>query len=171
MTMTNTGATPVKGTRGRAMKFTPQAIEQIKEFIAQGKSRDEVANLLGVTVGSLQVTCSRLGISLRRNVSRSGLARHTLDARRRSMPTPGADMVARAHEQRTEEASWPKFAITLRHRGKEVTTEVPLTSQAIKALALHAMWLDLGAAELLGRVLDAVVRKDMVQEILKDEAA
>jgi hypothetical protein len=152
------------------MKFTPQAIEQIKEFIAQGKSRDEVAILLGVTVGSLQVTCSRLGISLRRNVSRSGLARHTLDARRRSMPTPGADMIARLHEHRTEEASWPKFAITLRHRGKEVTTEVPLSSQAIKALALHAMWLDLGAAELLGQVLDAVVRKDMIQEILQAEA-
>jgi hypothetical protein len=131
------------------MKFTPQAIEQIKELIAEGKSREEVANLLGVTVGSLQVTCSRLGISLRRNISRSGLAR--------------------AHEERPE-ASWPKFAITLRHRGKEVTTEVPLTSQAIKALAVHAMWLDLGTAELLGQVLDAMVRKDMIQEILRDEA-
>ena len=85
------------------------------------------------------------------------------------MPTPGADMIARAHEERTE-ASWPKFAITLRHRGKEVTTEVPLTSQAIKALAVHAMWLDLGTAELLGQVLDAMVRKDMIQEILRDEA-
>jgi hypothetical protein len=81
------------------------------------------------------------------------------------MPTPGADMIARAHEE-----SWPKFAITLRHRGKEVTTEVPLTSQAIKALAVHAMWLDLGTAELLGQVLDAMVRKDMIQEILRDEA-
>src|SRR5262245_43429496 len=150
------------------MKFTPQAIEQIKELIAHGKSRDEVANLLGVTVGSLQVTCSRLGISLRRNISRSGLARPAVGARRRAMPTPVADMIARAHEQRTEEVSWPKFAITLRHRGKEVTTEVPLTSQAIKALALHVMWLDLGTAELLGQILDAVVRKDMIQDILRD---
>jgi hypothetical protein len=155
--------------RGRAIKFTPQAIEQIKELIAQGKSRDEVANLLGVTVGSLQVTCSRLGISLRRIISRSGMARHTVDARRRSI-TLGADMVARAHEQRSEEGSWPKFAITLRHRGKEVTTEVPLSSHAIKTLVLNAMWLDLGTAELLGQVLDAVVRKDMIQEILRDEA-
>src|SRR5262245_19202149 len=136
MTMTNI-TKPIKGTRRRAMKFTPQAIEQIKEFIAHGKSRDEVANLLGVTVGSLQVTCSRLGISLRRNISRSGSARHTVGAT--GMPTRGADVIARAHEQRTEEPSWPKFAITLRHRGKEVTTEVPLSSQAIKALALHVM--------------------------------
>jgi hypothetical protein len=116
----------------------------------------------------LQVTCSRLGISLRRNISRSGSARHAVDAWRRTLPTPGADVIARAHEQRTEEDSWPKFAITLRHRGKEVTTEVPLSSQAIKALALNAMWLDLGTGELLGQVLNAVVRKDMIQDILRD---
>ena len=61
--MTMNISTPVEGTRGRRMTW--QAIEQIKELIAQGKSRDEVANLLGVTVGSLQVTCSRLDISLR----------------------------------------------------------------------------------------------------------
>jgi hypothetical protein len=54
MSMANTGATPIRGTKGRAMKFTPKAIEQIKELIAEGKSREEVANLLGVTVG-----CSR----------------------------------------------------------------------------------------------------------------
>src|SRR5262249_23472377 len=106
MTITNI-STPIKGTRGRAMKFTPQAIEQIKELIANGKSRDEVANLLGGTVGSLQVTCSRRGISLRRNFSRGGSARHTVDATGRSMPTRGADVIARTHEQRTEEASWP----------------------------------------------------------------
>ena len=29
-------------------------------------SREEIAEIIGVTVGSLQVTCSRLGLSLRR---------------------------------------------------------------------------------------------------------
>ena len=48
--------------KGRRVKFTPQAIENIKEFVAQGISRDEIANRLGVIVGTLQVTCSRLGI-------------------------------------------------------------------------------------------------------------
>src|SRR4029077_14055227 len=78
--------------RGRRVKFTAQVIENIKKFVAQGMSRDEIANRLGVTVGSLQVTCSRLGISLRRisfiqrltahgrcqekHCSYSGLARH-----------------------------------------------------------------------------------------------
>ena len=56
MTMTN--ASP--SVRGRRVKFTPQAVEKIKDFVAEGISRDEIANRLGVTVGSLQVTCSRL---------------------------------------------------------------------------------------------------------------
>src|SRR5215470_10019071 len=51
---------------GRASKFTPQAIQKIKEMVAQGLSREEIAQRLNVTVGSLQVTCSKLGVSLRR---------------------------------------------------------------------------------------------------------
>ena len=56
MTMTNASS----AVRGRRVKFTPQAMEKIKEFVAEGISRDEIANRLGVAVGSLQVTCSRL---------------------------------------------------------------------------------------------------------------
>jgi hypothetical protein len=74
MTMTN--ASP--SVRGRRVKFTPQAIEKIKEFVAEGVSRDEIANRVGVTVGSLQVTCSRLGISLRRIILSNG-SHHTAD--------------------------------------------------------------------------------------------
>ena len=51
--------------RGRQVKFTPERIEQIKNLVERGKRREEIAELIGVTVGSLQVTCSRLGISLR----------------------------------------------------------------------------------------------------------
>src|SRR5258708_23529143 len=52
--------------RGRQTKFTPERIQQIRNLLEQGKSREEIAELIGVTLGSLQVTCSRLGISLRR---------------------------------------------------------------------------------------------------------
>jgi hypothetical protein len=48
--MTLTNASP--SARGRQTKFTPQAIEKIKELVAQGVSREEIASLLGVTVGS-----------------------------------------------------------------------------------------------------------------------
>jgi hypothetical protein len=51
---------------GRPTTFTPERIQQIKNLVERGKSRHEIAELLDVPVGSLQVTCSRLGISLRR---------------------------------------------------------------------------------------------------------
>ena len=44
------------------MTITLQVMEKIKELVAEGLSRDEIANRFGVTVGSLQVTCSRLVI-------------------------------------------------------------------------------------------------------------
>src|SRR6266568_4058981 len=52
-------------TYGGRIKVTPERIQQIKNLVERGKSREEIAELIGVTVGSLQVTCSRFGISLR----------------------------------------------------------------------------------------------------------
>ena len=58
--------------RGRQIRFTPERIQQIKNLVERGKRREEIAELIGVTVGSLQVTCSRLGISLRRPTLNNG---------------------------------------------------------------------------------------------------
>jgi len=55
-------------TRVRQSKFTPERIQQIINLVERGKSRDEIADLVGVTTATLQVTCSRLGISLRRRL-------------------------------------------------------------------------------------------------------
>src|SRR6476620_6164358 len=55
--------TPNRGRR--TTKFTPANIQKIKDWVAQGTRREDIAKSLDVTVGSLQVTCSRLGISLR----------------------------------------------------------------------------------------------------------
>src|SRR6476661_1607033 len=51
--------------QGRPKKFTPANLQKIKDWVAEGISREEIAKSLDVTIGSLQVTCSRLGISLR----------------------------------------------------------------------------------------------------------
>jgi DNA-binding NarL/FixJ family response regulator len=48
----------------RPVKLTPQVLENIKELLAQGIKRDEIAKRVGVTVRSVQVTCSRLGITV-----------------------------------------------------------------------------------------------------------
>ena len=128
---TTTASPPARGRR--AVKFTPQAIEKIKKFVAEGISRDEIANRLGVTVGSLQVTCSRLGISLRQTNG----SRHTSDVTGR-IPAPGSVCIAHTREQK--EVSQPaartapsaKLAITIRHRGIEQTSDIPLPSPAIE---------------------------------------
>jgi hypothetical protein len=52
--------------RGRPIKFTPERLQQIRNLVERGKSQEEIAEILEMTVASLQVTCSRLGISLRR---------------------------------------------------------------------------------------------------------
>ena len=166
VTMTMTNSPSASG--GRRVKFTPQAIEKIKEFVAAGISRDEIANLLGVTVGSLQVTCSRLGISLRRIISADGSGRHTADVRLGS--------VGIAHVRKQKEVSQPeayaapvaKFAITMRYRGKEQTTDIPLSSATIEVLALEATWRDLAIAELIGQSLVAAINKDMIHKMLGD---
>ena len=60
-------------TRGKSTKFTPERLQQIINLVERGKSRDEIADILGVTVGSLQVTCSKMGISLRRPTIDTGV--------------------------------------------------------------------------------------------------
>jgi hypothetical protein len=155
MTMTNASST----VRGRRVKFTPQAIEKIKEFVAEGISRDEIANRLGVTVGSLQVTCSRLGISLRRT---NGVARRGLDVRERIIPTLGSVGIAQA----ASAVPVAKLEIMMRCHGKEKATDIPLPSPAIGTLALEATWRDLAIAELIGQTLVAAINKDMIHEIL-----
>jgi hypothetical protein len=142
MTMTN-----ATSARGRSVKFTREAIEKIKDWVVQGVSRDEIANRLDVTVGSLQVTCSRLGISLRRR-THNHAASPTLDA---------------------DTAPLGKFAIVIRHRGKEVASDVTLTSRAIEALAFEAISRDLAIAEIMRQVLVAALKKDMIKEILRDK--
>jgi hypothetical protein len=169
--VTITNASPP--VRGRRIKFTPQVIEKIKELVREGISRDEIAKRVGVTVGSLQVTCSRLGISLRRIILPNGLGRHTADVRGTTIPSPYSVGIAHAREQR--EVSQPaaraapsaKFAITMRHRGKEQTTDVPLPSPAIEVLALETMLRDLNIAGFIGQILVAAINKGMIHKILR----
>ena len=153
MTMTN--ASPPS--RGRRVKFTPQAIEKIKEFVAEGISRDEIANRLDVTVASLQVTCSRLGISLRRIISPNGSRLHTADVR------SGSVGIAYVREQKLG-----KLEIVMRCHGIEHTADIPLSSATIEVLALEATWRDLAIAELIGQSLVAAINKDMIHKMLGD---
>ena len=62
-----------------------------------------------------------------------------------------------------------KFAIMMRHKGKEKAADLPLPSPAIEVLALEAMSRDLSITALIGQVLVAAIDKDMIRKILPDE--
>jgi hypothetical protein len=167
---------PLGPRRGKPVKFTPEAIEKIKVLVAQGVGRQEIANLLGVTVGSLQVTCSRFGVSLRRNILHSGATPHLRDPNGRAIPPQGSVGVAYARE--TEEVfqkivgtgtASTKISIIIRYQGKEVSGDLPLTSGAISELALIATLRDLSVAELVGQALAGAIKKDMIKKILRGD--
>jgi len=82
-------------------------------------------------------------------------------------------LVGIAHVRDQKEVSQPvarrfaNFAIMMRHKGKEKTTDIPLSSPAIGVLALEAMSRDLDIAEFIGQVLVAATNKDVIQKILR----
>ena len=144
----------------RASKFTSQAIEKIKEMVAQGVNREEIAQLLDVTVGSLQVTCSRLGISLRRPRMRYSL----YERLKLHLPDAGSK-VELAEKARPK----GKVAITMQQGDVLRTIDVPLSNKAIGELALLASLREVGLVELIAQVLSGAIDKGLVGKILDDD--
>ena len=185
-------ATPAP-TRGRQIKFTPERLQQIKNLVERGKSREEIAELIGVTVGSLQVTCSRLGISLRRPLFNKtiGLLRRD-DARFSRVSAPGSSagallqLTKEAFERnsrpalvrqpqappcqecgnRANEAGAASFAIRMQYRGEERTTELPLTQDMIGRLAFEAAFRNVQIGELIGELIVGLLKEDLLQTTL-----
>src|SRR5262252_2352011 len=179
-------------TRGRQIKFTPERLEQIRNLVERGKSREEIAELIGVTVGSLQVTCSRLGISLRRVVFDNGMAllrrdrphngtsTHTA-SRRGGVPLPPISgqpqqnsqsgpveqpQATKPHEERarTDETG---LALRMKYRGDERTSELPLTQDMVRQLAFEAQFWNMSIGEFVGELLIAIMKRDLFQHVLE----
>ena len=180
-------------TRGRRIKFTPERLQQIRNLVERGKSREEIAELIGVTVGSLQVTCSRLGLSLRRVVFNNGMGllrrggrpsdngTSTYTASRRGgvllPPISGQPQqnsqsgpveqpqATTPHEERarTDETG---LALRMKYRGDERTSELPLTQDMVRQLALEAQFRDMSMGRLVGELITAMVREDLFQRLL-----
>jgi len=180
-------------TRGRRIKFTPERLQQIRNLVERGKSREEIAELIGVTVGSLQVTCSRLGISLRRVVFNNGMGllrrggrpsdngTSTYTASRRGgvllPPISGQPQqnsqsgpveqpqATTPHEERarTDETG---LALRMKYRGDERTSELPHTQDMVRQLALEAQFRDMSMGRFVGELITAMVREDLFQRLL-----
>src|ERR1700737_2498533 len=68
--------------RGRPIKFTPERMQQISNLVERGKSPDQIAEIIGITTDTLQVACSKLGISLRRHTFDIGAGLRSCSYRR-----------------------------------------------------------------------------------------
>jgi hypothetical protein len=144
----------------RTIKFTPENIQKIKDWVAEGISREEIAKLVGVTLGSLQVTCSRLGISLRRRHMSNGSRLGTPRTVRRPYLPSRSPIAGQRHAG--------AFQITLEHNGTRRTAELPLTSSAMGRLKLEAEMRKLSMGQLLAEVATMAIRKGMIKEILRE---
>ena len=144
----------------RATKFCPANVQKIKDWVAEGISREEIAKSLGATVGSLQVTCSRLGISLRRR----DLLGSRGPGRPRLVSSPSAPSIVGQMQ-----AGRPRLYITLECNGKRQTSDLPLTT-AIGQLKLEAEMRNLSMGQLLAEVATMAIKKGMIEEILHEPA-
>jgi hypothetical protein len=134
----------------RHSKFTPERIQQIEDLVARGETCEQIAAVIGVTVGTLKVTCSRLGISLRR-------------PKVKLLPPKTATSVARSVGAAGEIAT---LAVNMKYKGREHSTALPLSPEMISQLALEASFRDQEIGELAKDILVSVFKKGLIPDLL-----
>jgi hypothetical protein len=139
-------------------KFTHENIARIKDWLAQGVGRDEIARRLGVTVGSLQVTCSRLGISLRT----SPLAK----ANGPIKPLAGIQR-SLEHIRQSDHAARAKFTVLIQTQNGQAAFDLPLSQDLIEQLTLEASVRGQTTADLIGRIARQVMAQKLLEETLR----
>ena len=190
MMQTEEFATQLTNSRGRQIKFTPERLQQIRNLVERGRSREEIAELIGATVGSLQVTCSRLGISLRlskemgllrRGGPHNGTSTYTASRRGGVPPMNGQPQqnsqsgpveqpqATPPHEERarTDEMGLANLALRMKYRGHERTKELPLTQDMIGQLAFEAQFRNMSIGELVGELLTEIMKRDLFAHVLE----
>jgi hypothetical protein len=172
---------------GRPKKFTPERIQQIINLVERGKSRAEIAQLIGVPVGSLAVTCSRLGISLRAPRLSNGVRLlHAIRPARAELidePTPpqhestSSSTSSRDAEKSSiddEANALPLLELRIIYKGKERTYRMPLPSETITHLALEAQLQEQTMGELIMRLITRTLQTSLAnstQALSPDSAA
>src|SRR5262249_15033744 len=126
--------------------------------VAQGLSREEIAQRLNVTVGSLQVTCSKLGVSLRR--PRMRFPSHERLKPEFELSQAGSEVLEKGSALKV------KIAITIEREDLLRTFDVPLSNKAIGELALLASLQKVKLVELIAKILIGVVDKGLVGKLL-----
>jgi hypothetical protein len=178
----------------RQTRFTPENIRQISNLVERGSSPAQIAEIIGVTLGTLKTTCSKLHISLRRPFydNGTGLLRdrrtrgndggpsvHLVNARTHA-DAPNEQPVTALEKQRMEQGptavpqdkATPNhkpcatFAIAIEYKGNELIAESRLTQEIIGQLAIEAEFREMNLAELIARTIELVAIKDQFDLVL-----
>jgi hypothetical protein len=144
----------------RPTKFTPDNIQKIKDLVDQGVPRQRVAQLLDVPLGSLQVTCSRLGISLRRTGVRNTVSQDKVPVTSRPF-VPNV-----SHHNQDQSTRQAKLQFVVKRNVEQRPTDLPISADDLKRLALEAALHNVGITELMGQALAKALQKNMIQDIL-----
>jgi hypothetical protein len=135
---------------GRPMKFTPERLEQIRNLVERGMGREQIAETIGVTVGSLQVTCSRLGISLRRRPT-------PMMSEPKSTNGPPQDVKIES----VNSMDTASFALVICRGDREKRTNLVLPKEVVHQIAIEAIFNNETIAEVVSRLLvEATKRKN-----------
>jgi hypothetical protein len=178
----------------RQTKFTPQNIRQIINLVERGTPPAQIAEIIGVTLGTLRATCSKLHISLRRpsyDIG-TGLLRHRQpragmgaasagSLSRRSSEVASNEPSVTAIEKKPMEqeptlvpheaanarhGALATFSIVMRYKGESHTVELPITGNMIGRLALEAEFRGMKSVELIARVIESVASEDQFDSVL-----
>src|SRR6516162_6203663 len=161
--------------------------------LSEERAEKRSPSLIGMTVGSLQVTCSRLGISLRRPVvfnngmgllrrggTHNGTSTYTASRRGGVPPISGQPQqnsqsgpleqpqATTPHEERARTGEMgTNLALRMKYRAYERTGELPLTQDMIWQLAFEAQFRNMSIGELVGELLIAIMKRDLFQHVLE----
>lgn len=159
----------------RPTKFTPERIDQIRNLVERGKSREEIAEIVGCTAGTLAVMCSKLGVSLRRprfNMLGTKPAKpKPISASEpcQSDDPPAPPIVPTNHDHHPSSAPTPRkadpappaFTIVMSYHGMERRTDLMLSDVEIGQLAIEADIRGMRIGELLATIITKVVERQM----------
>jgi DNA-binding CsgD family transcriptional regulator len=180
--------------QGKESKFTPTNIQQIINLVERGKSREEIAEIIGVTPGTLAVTCSRLKISLRgprfdlgtgvlrrrRSQAPDGANSHQMNGLQKwgvlktmeEQPASNGEPIKAAAAPdaailgKTSISASPKLAVRILYKGNGQTIESPVSLEMVGRLFLEAEHRSMRIGELFVRLIVGIAEKNLFQLVL-----
>lgn len=161
---------------GRPKKFTPERIDQIRNLLERGRSREEIADIIGCTMNTLAVTCSRLGISLRRprfnvvggyNVNKNNGGNNGNKPQPPTSPareTPVEPQQQQQQKERPPQPGRPTLSIRMEYRRQIRETALELDERILIDLILQAELRQKRIGDFIVEIIVKAIERELQQK-------